>query len=67
MFQVPRTSNEYRQAIAVLLAELLLPEEHDRWMLTPHSALNGDWPAVAMHKGNEAAVYRLLLRLKKGH
>ncbi len=35
-------------------------------MLTPHSALNGDWPALAMQKGNEEAVYRLLLRLKRG-
>ena len=32
----------YRQAIAVLWAELIPREEHDRWMLTAHSALSGD-------------------------
>jgi len=25
------------------------------------------WPALAMQKGNEAAVYQLLLRLKRGN
>jgi hypothetical protein len=34
-------------------------------MLTSHPALNGDWPALAMQKGNEAAVYKVLLQLKK--
>ena len=34
-------------------------------MLTSHSALNGDWPALAMQKGNEEAVYQLLVRLKQ--
>jgi hypothetical protein len=47
-------------------AELIPREEHDRWMLTSHSALNGDWPALAMQKGNESALYHLLLRLKQG-
>ena len=42
-------------------------EDQDRWMLTPHSALDGDWPALAMQKGNEEAVYRLLLRIKQGN
>jgi hypothetical protein len=50
MSQAPRTANEYRQAIATLLAELIPADEHDRWMLTSHSALNGDWPALAMQK-----------------
>ena len=36
-------------------------------MLTPHPALNGDWPSLAMQKGNEEAVYALLLRLKQGN
>ena len=30
----------------------------------PGLALNGDWPSLAMQKGNEEAVYRLLLRIK---
>jgi hypothetical protein len=57
----------YRQAIIELLTELVPREEHDRWMLTPHPALNGDWPSLAMHKGNEEAVYRLLLSIKQEH
>ena len=61
------TANEYRQAIAALLAELIPADEHDRWMLTSHSALNGDSPILAMQKGNEVAVYQLLVRLKKGN
>jgi hypothetical protein len=65
--QVPRSANDYCQAIAILLAELIPAEEHDRWMLSSHSALDGDWPALAMQKGNDAAVYQLLLRLKKGN
>ena len=28
---------------------------------------DGDWPAFAMQKGHEEAVYRLLLRLKHGN
>ena len=36
-------------------------------MLTPHPALNGDWPSLAMHKGKEEEVYRLLIRLKQGN
>jgi len=36
-------------------------------MLTPHPALDGDWPSLAMQKGNEEAVYALLLRLKQGN
>jgi hypothetical protein len=61
------TSIEYRRAIIELVAELFPPQDQDRWMLTPHSALNGDWPSLTMQKGNEEAVYRLLLRLKQGH
>jgi hypothetical protein len=56
-----------RQAIIELVADLFPPEDQDRWMLTPHPALNGDWPSLAMQKGNEEAVYRLLIRLKRGH
>jgi hypothetical protein len=67
MFQNSRTANECRQAIATLLAELIPADEHDRWMLAAHSALDGDWPALAMQKGNDTAVYQLLLRLKQGH
>src|SRR5207247_1974776 len=33
------------------------PQDQDRWMLTPHPALDGDWPSLAMQKGNEEAVY----------
>jgi len=61
------TSIEYRRAIIELVAQVFPPEDQDRWMLTPHSALNGDWPSLAMQKGNEVAVYRLLVRLKQGH
>lgn len=57
----------YRQAIIELVAALFPPEDQDCWMLTPHSALNGDWPALAMQRGKEEAVYRLLLRLKQGN
>jgi hypothetical protein len=60
------TAIAYRQAIALLLAEVIPRAEQDRWMLMSHSALNGDWPALAMQKGNEAAVYQLL-RLKQGN
>ncbi len=56
-----------RPAIIELVAELFPPEDQDRWLLSPHPALNGDWPALAMQKGNEEAVYKLLLRLKRGH
>ena len=56
-----------RQAIIELVAYLFLPEDQDRWMLTPHSALDGDWPSLAMQKGKEEAVYQLLLRLKQGN
>ncbi len=62
-----RTPNEYRQAIPLLLAKLIPREEHDRWMLMSHSALNGGWPALAMQKENEVAVYQLLLWLKQGN
>ena len=61
------TSTQSRCAIIELVAELFPPEEQDRWMLTPHSALDGDWPSLAMQKGNEEAVYRLLVRLKRGN
>jgi hypothetical protein len=57
----------HRIAIIELVAALFPPEDQDRWMLTPHSDLNGDWPSLAMQKGNEEAVYRLLIRLKQGH
>jgi hypothetical protein len=61
------TSIEYRSAIIEFVVALFPPEDQDRWLLTPHSALNGDWPALAMQKGNEEAVYKLLLRLKRGN
>jgi hypothetical protein len=46
----------HRIAIIELVAALFPPEDQDRWMLTPHSDLNGDWPSLAMQKGNEEAV-----------
>jgi len=61
------TSTEYLRAIIELVAQVFPPEDQDRWMLTPHSALEGDWPSLAIQKGNEEAVYRLLLRLKRGN
>jgi hypothetical protein len=63
----PSTVPEYRQAIIELVAALFPPQDQDRWMLTPQPSLNGDWPALAMQKGDEEAVYRLLLRLKRGN
>ncbi len=63
---MPRNVMSYRQAILELLTELVPREDQDRWMLTPHPALNGDWPSLAMQKGDEEAVYNLLLRLKRG-
>ena len=60
------TSIEYRRAIIELVAQFFPAEDQDRWMLTPHPVLNGDWPALAMQKGSEEAVYQLLLRLKEG-
>jgi hypothetical protein len=63
----PTTVPRYGQAIIELVAELFPPQDQDRWMLTPHSSLNGDWPSLAMQKGNEEAVCRLLLRLKQGN
>ena len=36
-------------------------------MLTSQPALDGKWPALAMQKGNEEAVYKLLLRLQQGN
>ena len=56
----------YRQAIIELVAELFPPQDQDRWMLTPRSALDGDWPSLAMQKGKEEAVYRLLMRIQQG-
>jgi hypothetical protein len=67
MSDAPHTAIEYRQEIAKLLAELIPLEEHNAWMLTSHSALNGDWPALAMQKGNDAEVYQLLTGLKNGN
>jgi hypothetical protein len=61
------TSIEYRRAVIELVAQLFPPEDQDRWMLTPHLGLDGDWPSLAMRKGNEEAVYKLLLRMKQGH
>jgi hypothetical protein len=61
------TNSEYRRAIIEFVVALFPPEDQDRWLLTPHSALNGDWPALAMQKGEEEAVYKLLLRLKRGN
>jgi len=63
----PTTVPGYRQAIIELVAELFPPQDQDRWMLTPHSALNGDWPSLAIQRGNEEAVYQLLVRIKKGN
>ena len=60
------TSIEYRRAIIELVAQLFPAEDQDRWMLTPHHALDGNWPSLAMQKGNEEAVHQLLLRLKQG-
>jgi hypothetical protein len=60
------TGNRLRCAIITLVADLVPPEDQDRWMLTPHPALDGDWPAIAMQKGNEEAVYRVLLRIRRG-
>ena len=57
---------QYRQAIIEMVVELFPPHDQDRWMLTPHPALNGDWPALAMQKGKEEAVYRLLVGMKRG-
>ena len=57
--------SNYRQAIIELVTELFPREEHDRWMLTPHPVLNGDWPSIAVQKGNEEEVYNLLLSLKQ--
>jgi hypothetical protein len=61
------TSVDYRRAIIDLVAQLFPAEDQNRWMLTPHSALDGDWPSLAMQEGNEEAVLKLLLRLKRGH
>jgi hypothetical protein len=61
------TAVEYRCAIVELVAQLFPTEDQDRWMLTPRSALDGDWPALAIQKGNEEAVYKLLRRLKQGN
>ena len=60
------TAVESHCVIIELVADLFLPEDQDRWMLTPHPALDGDWPALAIQKGKDEAVYRLLLRLKQG-
>jgi len=67
LLDLPSMLTNYRASIVRLVAESFPLEDHDRWMMTPHSALNGDWPARAMQKGNEKAVYRLLLRLKQGN
>jgi len=61
------TTVDYRRAIIELVAQLFPADDQDRWMLTPHSALDGDWPSLAIQKGNEEAVFRLLLRLKRGN
>ena len=61
------TSIEYRRAIIELVAQLFPAEDQDRWMLTPHAALDGDWPSLAMQKGNEEAVLKLLFRLQRGN
>jgi len=63
----PMTATEYKQATRRPPAELIPREDHNRWMLTSHSALNGNWPALAMQTGNEAAVYQLLVRMKQGN
>ena len=46
-----RSPNEYRRAIAALLAELIAREEHNQWMLTSHSALNGEWACTGYAEG----------------
>ncbi len=61
------TNIDYRCSIIELVAQLFHAEDQERWMLTSHSTLDGDWPSLAMQKGNEEAVYRLLLRLKRGN
>lgn len=61
------TSSHSRCAIIELVAELFPPEDQNRWMLTPYSALDGDWPSLAMQEGNEERVLKMLLRLKRGH
>jgi hypothetical protein len=63
----PLTPSNYRQAIIELVTELFSPEDQDRWFLMPQPALHGEWPSLAMQKGNEEAVYKLLFRLKQGH
>lgn len=64
---IPQTSLEYQQAILRLICGLIPPGDQNTWMLTPQPALNGDWPSLALQKGNEEAVYQLLLRLKQGN
>ena len=61
------TSIEHRQATIEFVVELIRRDKQDRWLLTSHPALNGDWPALAMQKGNKEAVSRLLLRINQGH
>jgi len=41
----------YRQAIIEIVADFFPPADQDRWMLTPHLALDGDWTSLAMQKG----------------
>ena len=36
-------------------------------MPTAQPALNGEWPALAMMKRDYEAMYKLLLRLKRGN
>jgi len=61
------TTINTRCAIIELVAQLFPREEHDRWMLTPHPALNRDWPSFALQKGNEAEVYQVLVGLKRDY
>ena len=61
----PAKAIECRRAIIELACELIPREEHNTWFLTPHLSLNSYWPSLAMQKGNEDAVYSLLLRLRR--
>jgi hypothetical protein len=67
MVTQPHTRAEYHQGIALLLAELIPPEEQNSWILTSQSALSGQAPLLAMLHGKEDEVYKVLVRLKRGN
>jgi len=60
------TAVESHCVIIELVADLFPPQDQDRWMLTHHPVPGGDWPSLSMQNGNVEAVYKLLLRLKRG-